>query len=93
VPVFRKLLGGDNVVSSKQAMGGEDFSRYGAAGVPIFMFRLGTIEPQRLAGLTRGGMQPPSLHSAKYFPDPHLALETGVAAMCEAVLHLMPSKK
>mgnify|MGYP002622485859 CR=1 FL=1 len=91
VPVFQRLLGEGNVVASQQAMGGEDFSRYAADGVPIFMFRLGTIEPKRLAGLTRGGMQPPSLHSAKYFPDPELALQTGVPAMCDSVLRLMPS--
>ncbi len=93
VPVFRKLLGNENVVTSDPAMGGEDFSRYGLAGVPVFMYRLGTIEPKRLAGLTRGGAEPPSLHSAAYFPDADLALETGVTTMCNAVLDLLPPKK
>jgi hippurate hydrolase len=92
-PVLRKLLGGDNVVASEPAMGGEDFSRYGLAGVPIFMYRLGTIEPKRLAGLTRGGAEPPSLHSAAYFPDAELSLKTGVSTMCAAVLDLLPPKK
>jgi hippurate hydrolase len=92
-PVLRKLLGDDNVVTSEPAMGGEDFSRYGLAGCPIFMYRLGTIEPTRLAGLTRGGAEPPSLHSAAYFPDAELSLKTGVSTMCAAVLDLLPKKK
>ncbi len=93
VPIFQALLGKDNVVESEPAMGGEDFSRYGLAGVPVFMYRLGTIEPKRLAGLTRGGAEPPSLHSAKFFPDADLALNTGVVTMCMAVLDLLPPEK
>jgi hippurate hydrolase len=93
VPALEQTLGKDNVVPSQPAMGGEDYSRYGLAGVPIFMFRLGTVEPKRLAGLTRGGMEPPSLHSATYYPDAELALATGINAMCSAVLDLLPPKK
>lgn len=93
VPMFRKTLGESNVVMSEPAMGGEDFSRYGLAGVPIFMFRLGTIEPKRLAGMTRGGAKPPSLHSATYYPDPDVSLETGITAMCTAVIELLPPEK
>src|SRR5262249_14779528 len=70
VPILRRALGDANVVPSEQAMGGEDFSRYGRAGIPIFMFRLGSVEPKRLSGLTRGGAEPPSLHSSTYYPDP-----------------------
>jgi hippurate hydrolase len=93
LPVLRKTLGEENVVLSEPAMGGEDFSRYGLAGVPIFMFRLGTIEPERLAGLTRGGAEPPSLHSSSYYPDAELAVQTGVTATCAVVLDLLPPKK
>ena len=93
VPVFRKILGPDNVVASEPSMGGEDFSRYGLAGVPIFMFRLGSVEPHRLAGLKRGGQEPPSLHSAAYFPDADQALITGITAMTAAVMELLPAKK
>jgi hippurate hydrolase len=92
VPVFRKTLGETNVVQSELAMGGEDFSRYALAGVPVFMFRLGTIEPKRLAGYRRVG-EPPSLHSSEYYPDAEAALATGITAMCAAVLDLMPPKK
>jgi len=93
VPTFRRVLGDTNVVLSEPSMGGEDFSRYGRAGVPVFQFRLGTVEPKRLAGLTRGGMQAPSLHSALYYPDVELALPVGITAMSSAVLDLLPPKK
>jgi hippurate hydrolase len=90
VPVWKKLLGADNVVQKDPTMGGEDFSFYQKAGAAVLMFRLGSVEPKRLAGLTRGGMEPPSLHSAIYYPDADLALETGVAAMAAAVIELLP---
>ncbi len=88
VPLWKKLLGDDNVVQKDPTMGGEDFSFYQKAGAKVLMFRLGSVEPKRLAGLTRGGMEPPSLHSAIYYPDADLALEVGVAAMAAAVIEL-----
>jgi amidohydrolase len=91
--VFRKTLGEANVVPSEPSMGGEDFSRYGRAGVPICMFRLGSVESHRLAGLKRGGHEPPSLHSSLYYPDPEKTLVTGITAMTAAVLDLLPAKK
>ncbi|HEV3136262.1 MAG TPA: amidohydrolase [Pirellulales bacterium] len=93
LPTFRKALGESNVVPSEPSMGGEDFSRYGRAGVPIFMFRLGSVEPVRLAGLKRGGLEPPSLHSAIYYPDAEKTLVTGITAMSAAVLELLAPKK
>ena len=51
-------------------MGGEDFSRYGKAGVPIFMFWLGTIPADRMAEAEREGGKPlPSMHSDLLLPD------------------------
>jgi len=91
LPSLKKAVGADNVVLSEPAMGGEDFSRYGRAGVPIFMFRLGSVEPKRLAGYERTG-DIPSLHSAVYYPDAELTLQTGVTAMATAVLDLLPPK-
>ena len=89
LPVWQEILGAENVVPSQPSMGGEDFSRYGLAGVPICMFRLGAIEAKRLAGLTRGGMPPPSLHSALFYPDAEEAITTGVIAMSAAALDLL----
>lgn len=93
VKVFRRVLGEDYVVQSDPSMGGEDFSQYGLAGVPIFMYRLGAVDKQRLAGYKRFNQQPPSLHSPVFYPDADDALRTGVITMVSAVVDLLPPKK
>jgi amidohydrolase len=90
VPVFRRVLGDDRVELSDRTMGGEDFSRYGRAGVPSFMFRLGSVDASRLERFQQLGQQPPSLHSALYYPDAEETLATGVTVMSSAVLELLP---
>jgi hippurate hydrolase len=80
---LRATLGEQNVRDYAPAMGAEDFSRYAEAGVPVCMFRLGTIAPERLAKLLAAG-ELPSLHSGRYWPDPRESLRTGVAAMVAA---------
>ena len=70
-------------------MGGEDFSEYGRAGVPILMFRLGTIEPARLARMKQLGQAPPSLHSPLYYPDAEPTLITGLHTTVAAALELL----
>ena len=42
------MLGDENVAEAEPSMGGEDFSQYGLAGVPICMFRLGAVDQARL---------------------------------------------
>jgi hippurate hydrolase len=93
VPSFQRVLGSDNVVPVDQSMGGEDFSQYGLAGVPIFMFRLGSIAPQRMEQFAKARKPLPSLHSPEYFPDPEPTIATGVTAMSAAVLDLLPPRK
>ncbi|MEX2560372.1 MAG: amidohydrolase [Pirellulales bacterium] len=93
VPVFRRVLGDDKVIPSDPSMGGEDFSQYGLAGVPVFMFRLGAVDAQRLEGYRRAGSQPPSLHSPVFYPDAEPAIVTGVTAMASAALEMMPPKE
>jgi len=88
--LFRKTLGAENVEQSEPSMGGEDFSRYGRAGVPILMYRLGSVEAQRLDRYRQLGQHPPSLHSAIYYPDVEPTLQTGVTTMSSAVIELLP---
>lgn len=88
--VLRTTLGDGSVEAAEPMMGAEDFSRYGRAGVPICMFRLGTIRQERLDAWKAAGETPPSMHSALYWPDPEPALRTGVRAMTAIVLDLMP---
>jgi len=93
VPVWKKLLGEDKVVEREPEMGGEDFSRYGREEprIPIFMFRLGTIDADRMAQAEQAGGTPlPSVHSARYWPVPQPTIETGMKATVAAVLELMP---
>jgi hippurate hydrolase len=71
-------------------MGGEDFARYGRAGVPVFLYFLGTIAPERVAESEREGGRPlPSMHSDLYFPVPEPSIKTGVLTMSLAVLNLL----
>ena len=88
-PVFEATLGKNNVVLTEPRMGGEDFSRYGKAGVPILMYRLGSVSQRRLDQYRMVGQTPPSLHSPVYYPDVEPTLRTGIATMSAAVLELM----
>lgn len=91
VEVLGQTLGSENVTRSEPSMGGEDFSRYGIAGVPICMFKLGSVLPDRLKVLTKNGAPAPSLHSPLYYPDPEETLRVGVRSMVAIVKELAPA--
>lgn len=91
--VFRRELGKDQVIRSEQSMGGEDFSQYGRAGVPICMYRLGVVDGRRLARYKELGQDPPSLHSPLFYPDAEDAIVTGVHTMCLAARDLLKDGK
>ena len=88
--MLRAALGEDNVHDDEPVMGGEDFSRYGRAGVPILMIRLGSVAERRLRRYARAGEVPPPLHSARYYPDIEPTLDTGVRTFVAAALELLP---
>ncbi|MEZ4771662.1 MAG: amidohydrolase [Bacteroidia bacterium] len=92
--VWKNTLGNDDVVETTSVMGGEDFSRYGRTEdkVPICIFWLGVVEPEKVAAAERGELQLPSLHSSKYKPVPEPSIKTGVNAMTAAVLDLLGQK-
>jgi hippurate hydrolase len=92
VPAFVEALGPSNVSAAKPVMGAEDFALYNEGGVPICMFWLGTLSPERIAAATARGETLPALHSAKYHPDPGPSIATGVRAMTAAVVRLLPPK-
>jgi hippurate hydrolase len=88
--LFRQLIGPENVEERPPLMGGEDFSRYGKAGVPIFLYWLGTIDAERFAASERPGGKPlPSMHSDSFWPTPKPSIELGVLSMSQAVLNLV----
>jgi hippurate hydrolase len=90
VAALKEVLGEANVQAKPPVMGGEDFSRYGRDGhVPIFLFFLGTVPPEKVAQAKRTGVPLPSLHSSRYYPIIEPSLRTGVLAMSTAVLNLV----
>lgn len=86
---LKAVVGEQNFVEREPSMGGEDFGRFGRAGVPILMFALGSVDAKRLERYQQLGQSPPSLHSSQYYPDTDETLVTGVTAMTAAVLELM----
>lgn len=92
LPALRRAVGESNVKEVDPVMGAEDFGLFGRGGVPTFMFRLGTIPPARIEDARAKGTGLPSLHSAKYQPDPAPSIETGIRAMTAAVRELLPPR-
>ncbi len=89
--VFKEVLGADNVIHHEPVMGGEDFGRYGRVEpkIPISIFWLGTVDPQKFEESRKSGTPLPSLHSSLYAPVPEPTIKTGIKAMTSAVLSLM----
>ena len=95
VSVFTNWFGGEKVIQKKPSMGGEDFSEYGrvAPKIPVFMFEVGGVDPEKYAEAQRTGASLPSLHSSFWAPLPGPTLQTGMVGMCAAVLELMKSQR
>jgi hippurate hydrolase len=89
VDLLKEVLGPNNVKERPPVMGGEDFGRYGREGVPIFLYFLGTLSPERVLEAQREGKPLPSLHSDLFYPVPEPTIKTGVLTMTMAVLNLM----
>jgi len=93
LPVFQRVVGVENVQLAEPIMGGEDFSRYGHdAGVPIFLWRVGALTPQRLAAWKSKNRPAPSLHSPHFYPDAKETLEVSVMIMVSAALEILQSE-
>ena len=74
--VFSGVLGEAAVARMSPVMGGEDFSRYGLEGeIPIAIFWLGAVDPEKVRRSEETGATLPSLHSSEFAParagDPH----------------------
>jgi hippurate hydrolase len=91
--LLKEVVGADNVHQVPPLLAGEDFSRYARSGdqkIPIFMYFLGTVGPERHAeSLKPGGKPLPSMHSDLYAPVPEPSIRTGVLTLSMAVLNLM----
>lgn len=90
---LRERYGPDSVKARRATMGGEDFSRYGLTTekIPICIYWLGTISPQRLEQAEKSKTPLPSLHSPFYKPEPDESLEYGVGSLSTAVMTALQS--
>ena len=88
--LFREVLGSEAVARMDPVMGGEDFSRYRVEDeIPISIFWLGAVDPEKVREAAETGATLPSLHSSEFAPRAEPAIETGVTAMTAAVLELL----
>lgn len=92
VPVFQSVIGSQRVVEVQPVMGGEDFSQYGLAGIPIAMFRLGVVPLKTYQEHQEAKQQLPSLHSPKFYPEAKRSLEVGVQVLSAAAIDLLPNQ-
>ena len=88
---FVDWFGADHVETLAPEMTSEDFSEYGRTveHVPLCLFRLGAVDPDKVATSQRTGVPLPSLHSSKFAPVPESTLKTGVVAMIAVVLDIL----
>lgn len=90
LPALQQMIGRDRVVLGEPSMGAEDFSLYGRAGVPAFMFSLGAVDPKVLERAGSPDAPPaPSLHSPIFAPVPEPTIKAGVSGAAAAVLSLL----
>jgi hippurate hydrolase len=89
--VLTDWLGADRVKTIEPEMGGEDFARFGRTTekVPICMFRVGAVDPAKVAESERTGTPLPSLHSDKFAPVPEPTIKTGVTGLTAVALDIL----
>lgn len=88
---LEKELGKEQVIPREPSMGAEDFSEFGmtADKVPLCMFWLGTLPPEKVREAKEQGKNPPSLHSPFFKPEPAPTIRTGVRALTAAALDVL----
>jgi amidohydrolase len=92
---FVRKFGAVHVIKTKPVMGGEDFSFFWLADKSIesTMFWLGAVKQSTYDAAQKSGAGLPSLHSAKFAPDPEPTIKTGVEAMTVAALDIFKAAK
>jgi hippurate hydrolase len=89
-PAIRRAVGAQKVVDLPPVMGSEDFGQFGLDGkIPVVMFRVGAVDPEKYAEAKRTGATLPTVHSALFAPLPAPTIEAGVKAMTAAALELL----
>ena len=88
------VLGDTNVRTIDPEMAGEDFSQFGRTveKVPLCLFRVGAVAPEKVAESERTGEPLPTLHSSKFAPQPELTIKTGIEALTVVAFDLLAKK-
>jgi amidohydrolase len=86
-----KALGDANVLTVEKAMGSEDVGVFGLEGqqIPVVYFRLGAMDPQKLAAAEASGKQLPGMHTSRFEPLPQPTIQTGITAMSAVAISLL----
>jgi hippurate hydrolase len=86
-----KALGETNVLPVEKAMGSEDVGVFGLdhQQIPVVYFRLGAMDPQKLAAAEAAGKQLPGPHTSRFEPLPAPTIQTGIAAMSAVAISLL----
>jgi amidohydrolase len=90
-----KALGPERVRPADRVMGSEDVGVFGMSPdlkqnvIPVVYFRLGAMEPAKLAAAEAAGKQLPGMHTSRFEPLPKPTLETGVTAMSAVATGLL----
>lgn len=87
-------LGDVNTRTIDPEMAGEDFSQYGRTveKVPLCLFRVGAVAPEKISESERTGEPLPSLHSSKFAPQAEPTIKTGIEALTAVALDLLGKK-
>ncbi|WP_442482499.1 M20 metallopeptidase family protein [Aeoliella sp. SH292] len=87
--IATRVVGAERVEKTDPTMGGEDFSRYGLVGLPISMFKVGTVSAERMKEFKDANTPAPSLHSPLFYPEPEKTLETSLSTTGAVALELL----
>jgi hippurate hydrolase len=92
---LEQALGKENVLTEQPVMGSEDVGVFGdpkftgGKTIPVTYFRLGAMDPAKLAAAQAKGQTLPGMHTSRFEPLPQPTLETGVKSMTAVAIALL----
>jgi len=86
-----KTLGAANVLPVEKTMGSEDVGVFGLdrQQIPVVYFRLGAMDPHKLAAAEAAAKELPGMHTSRFEPLPQPTIQTGVTAMSAVAISLL----
>jgi amidohydrolase len=89
--ILVKTLGPDQVKDLPRIMGSEDVGVFALPNheIPLVYFRLGAMDPAKLAAARAQGKELPGPHTSRFEPLPEPTIRTGVTAMSSVAISLL----